>query len=38
VVLAEVVLGRAVNRRMTGAAFIRYVHLGLTVIGAVLLF
>ena len=37
VVLAAVVLGRAVNRRMTGAAFIRYVHVGLVVIGIVLL-
>jgi uncharacterized membrane protein YfcA len=37
VVLAAVALGRAVNRRMTGAAFFRYVHLGLIVIGAVLL-
>ncbi len=35
--LAAVLLGRALNRRMKGAAFVRYVHVGLIVVGAVLL-
>src|SRR5262249_1776478 len=35
-VLAAAVLGRAINRRMTGRSFLRYVHLGLLVVGAVL--
>jgi uncharacterized membrane protein YfcA len=35
--LAAVLLGRALNRRMRGAAFVRYVHVGLIVVGAVLL-
>ena len=30
-------LGRAVNRRMWGRSFLRYVHAGLLLIGAVLL-
>src|SRR5579883_844143 len=37
VVLAAVVLGRAIHRRIPGAAFIRYLHAGLIVIGTVLL-
>lgn len=31
------VLGRAINRRLDGPAFLRYVHVGLVLIGAVLL-
>lgn len=37
-VLAAIFLGRAVNRRMSGRSFLVYVHAGLLVIGAVLLF
>ncbi|HEY7427894.1 MAG TPA: sulfite exporter TauE/SafE family protein [Gemmataceae bacterium] len=35
--LAAVFLGRAVNRRLDGRRFLRYVHIGLIVIGVVLL-
>ena len=35
--LVAVVIGRAANRRMHPDAFVRYVHLGLIVIGALLL-
>ncbi len=35
--VAAIFLGRAVNRRMKGRSFLRYVHLGLLVVGAVLL-
>jgi uncharacterized membrane protein YfcA len=35
--LAAILLGRAINRRMHGASFFRYVHVGLLVVGAVLL-
>jgi uncharacterized membrane protein YfcA len=38
VVLVAVAMGSVVNRRMTAAAFVRYVHGGLIVIGSVLLF
>lgn len=34
--LVAVVLGRAVNRRMNGPAFLAYVHVGLIAVGAVL--
>jgi uncharacterized membrane protein YfcA len=36
-VAVATLLGRAINRRMKGDAFIRYVYAGLLVIGAVLL-
>ncbi|HEY1378827.1 MAG TPA: sulfite exporter TauE/SafE family protein [Gemmataceae bacterium] len=36
-VVVAILLGRAVNRRMAGPAFLRYVHGGLIVVGAVLL-
>lgn len=35
--LAAIVMGRALNRRMTGDAFLTYVHVGLIAIGALLL-
>ncbi len=35
--LAAIVLGRSINRRLHGDAFLTYVHAGLVVIGAVLL-
>jgi uncharacterized membrane protein YfcA len=35
--LAAIFLGRAINRRLAGPEFLRLVHLGLIVIGAVLL-
>src|SRR5262245_14422303 len=35
--LAATFLGRAINRRMEGRSFLRYVHVGLLVAGAVLL-
>ena len=35
--LAAIFLGRAINRRMTGRSFLRFVHVGLLVVGAVLL-
>jgi uncharacterized membrane protein YfcA len=35
--LAAIVLGRSVNRRITGRSFLRFVHAGLLLIGAVLL-
>ena len=37
VVLAAVYLGRLLNRRMDGRQFFLYVHVGLIVIGAILL-
>jgi hypothetical protein len=37
VVLAATFLGRVVNRRMDGRRFLVYVHVGLVVIGVVLL-
>ena len=36
-VAAAILMGRAVNRRMTGSAFLRYVHAGLITVGAILL-
>ena len=36
-VLIAIFLGRAINRRMQGRRFVYYVHVALTVIGAVLL-
>jgi uncharacterized membrane protein YfcA len=36
-VVVAILLGRAVNRRMNGPAFLRYVHVGLIVVGAILL-
>jgi hypothetical protein len=38
VVLVAIVLGRVVNRRLDGKRFIVYVHVGLVVIGGLLLF
>ena len=35
--VAAIFLGRAINRRMEGRSFLRYVHVGLLVVGAVLL-
>jgi uncharacterized membrane protein YfcA len=35
--LAAIFLGREINRRMEGRSFVRYVHIGLFVIGAALL-
>ena len=35
--LAAIFLGRAINRRLRGRAFLRYVHAGLIVVGTVLL-
>jgi uncharacterized membrane protein YfcA len=35
--LAAILLGRAINRSMTGRAFLRAVHIGLLVVGMVLL-
>jgi uncharacterized membrane protein YfcA len=37
VALVAIMLGRAVNRRLSGRGFLLYVHLGLVVVGAVLL-
>jgi uncharacterized membrane protein YfcA len=37
VAVAAIILGRAVNRRMKGQSFLRYVHVGLLVVGTVLL-
>lgn len=37
VACAAIVLGRVVNRRMNGRPFLRYVHLGLVLIGVILL-
>jgi uncharacterized membrane protein YfcA len=37
VALVAVFLGRAINRRLKGGAFVRYVHIGLILIGVVLL-
>lgn len=36
-VLAAIFLGRVVNQRMNGHSFLRYVHMGLIVTGAMLL-
>jgi hypothetical protein len=36
-ILAAILLGRTINRRLHGHAFLKYVHVGLVVIGAVLL-
>ncbi|MDE3152842.1 MAG: sulfite exporter TauE/SafE family protein [Gemmatimonadota bacterium] len=36
-VLVAVVAGRAINRRLTGGHFLRYVHVGLVIAGSVLL-
>jgi hypothetical protein len=38
VTLVAVFLGRVINHRMRGEAFLNYVYLGLVVIGALLLF
>jgi len=35
--LAAIVVGRAINQRLKGRAFLRCVHIGLLVIGTVLL-
>jgi uncharacterized membrane protein YfcA len=35
--LAAIVLGRAINRRMDGRSFLRYVHVGILLVGAALL-
>ena len=35
--LAAIFLGRALNRRMTGPSFLRYIHFGLLLVGTVLL-
>lgn len=35
--LAAIFLGRAINRRMEGRSFLRFIHVGLLVVGAVLL-
>jgi hypothetical protein len=35
--LVAIFLGRAINRLMEGRSFLRYVHVGLLVVGAVLL-
>jgi uncharacterized membrane protein YfcA len=35
--LAAIFLGRAINQRLSGRSFLRYVHVGLLVVGAVLL-
>jgi uncharacterized membrane protein YfcA len=37
VILVAIVMGRAINRRMRGDAFLRYVYVGLLVTGTVLL-
>lgn len=37
VILVAIVLGRAINRRMSGASFLKYVYVGLLAIGMVLL-
>jgi uncharacterized membrane protein YfcA len=37
VAVASMVLGRAVNRRLTGRSFIRYIHIALILIGITLL-
>jgi uncharacterized membrane protein YfcA len=36
--LAAIFLGRAINRRMAGRSFLRFVHVGLLMVGAGLLF
>jgi uncharacterized membrane protein YfcA len=36
-IVVAIFIGRFVNHRMTGRSFLRYVHLGLIVIGAILL-
>jgi len=36
--LLAIFLGGAINRRLTGRAFLRYIHVGLLLIGALLLF
>jgi uncharacterized membrane protein YfcA len=36
-VVVAIFIGRFVNHRMTGRSFLRYVHIGLLVIGTVLL-
>jgi uncharacterized protein len=38
ITLAAVLLGRVINRRLHGHGFLKYVHIGLVAIGAVLLF
>ena len=35
--LAAIFLGRAINRRMRGRSFFRYIHVGLLLIGTLLL-
>jgi uncharacterized membrane protein YfcA len=35
--LTAIFLGRAINRRLTGRAFLRYVHVGLLAVGTILL-
>jgi uncharacterized membrane protein YfcA len=35
--LAAIVLGRAINQRLRARAFLRCIHIGLLVVGAVLL-
>ncbi len=38
VTLAAILLGRVINRRLHGYVFLKYVHVGLILIGAILLF
>jgi hypothetical protein len=37
-VVVAILLGRAVNRRLSGPAFLRYVHVGLIAVGGILLY
>jgi uncharacterized membrane protein YfcA len=37
-VVVAIILGRAVNQRLNGPAFLHYVHFGLIVVGAILLY
>ena len=37
-VIVAILLGRAVNRRLSGPAFLRYVHVGLIAVGCILLY
>ena len=36
--LAAILIGRVINRRLHGDVFLKYVHVGLILIGAILLF
>jgi hypothetical protein len=35
--LAAIFLGREINQRMSGISFLRYIHVGLLLVGVVLL-